>query len=184
MKSVNFAKDQFCGSTSKRVCDGGGNCKYEKVLMTKEVCDGRSITPWVSNMCDSQLQPMLPCLAKINAEEEEEDMKIRCAKEKEQLLCLQANPCYEIQPHGEGVHSYKARCDKSPCKLQCSTSAAAYSTGPAARAGTSAAAYRTSAAANRTSAAACGTTAAACRTSAAAGAGTFACVVALAVVSN
>jgi len=137
LESATFWKDQFCSSTDKEVCDAadvhGDNCQVEKVSMTKEVCDGRSISPWVSNACDWELHAMSACVAKL---EDIPNSQV-CDKAKEELLCAQANPCYEFQPPGPLIkHSMKASCDhpmspgwmlntrwSSPpdkCELQCS----------------------------------------------------------------
>jgi len=142
LKTTTYSKDRFCSSTSKSVCDADGdNCKTESVVITKDVCDGRSISPWTSNGClQNYARTLVPCVAKLD------DIKDHCARVKAELVCAQAFRCYEVKPDlmyevkpdsqvkPDVPVSMKASCDqgKSPtlqtrwtspgpeCKLQCS----------------------------------------------------------------
>merc|ERR1712085_8536 len=146
--------------------------------MTKEVCDGRSISPWVSNARDWELHAMSACVAKLD----DIPNSPVCAKAKKGLLCAQANPCYEFQPPDPLIkHSMKASCDHpetpgwmlntrwlsppSGCNLQCSLPDSVKKSNPVV--------------ANKSDPT---VTSAAADSNGPVGAGAFACVVALVVV--
>jgi hypothetical protein len=90
---------------------------------TKEVCEGKLISPWLANACYAHDYAMRACMKKSPDTS-------ACGKINADLLCFKAHPCYEIKRDagtdwnkiGDTTTStsMKTDCEKS-AKLECSS---------------------------------------------------------------